>query len=169
MIDAPSSIDDTQLRSYTLRYDNLVGQYILVENVEHQLFYKKQTDTVIHYDSKYYICFIINYYYYYNALQVQLNFSMNLKVTDSYRRRNRKDILFMLQESTRKNYAKGDRVSYEEEEGRKRKSCCESSSYLSKKYFLLHYRCINVRLFRDVFFGLLMKILVNKLKLKICL
>jgi hypothetical protein len=42
---------------------------------------------------------------------------MNQKVTDSlHDEETGKDILFMLQESTRKNYA--DRVSYEEEEGK---------------------------------------------------
>jgi CspA family cold shock protein len=45
-----------------------------------------------------------------------------------------KDILFMHQESTRKN-CEGDRVSYEEEEGRKEMP--ESSSYLSKKFIFL--------------------------------
>jgi cold shock CspA family protein len=47
---------------------------------------------------------------------------MNLKVTDSLQtKKQEKTFLFMLQESTRKNLREGDRVSYEEEEGRKGK------------------------------------------------
>jgi hypothetical protein len=51
---------------------------------------------------------------------------MNQKVTDSYRRRNRKDILFMLRESTEELR----RETEVKEEGRKGK-VAESSSYLS--------------------------------------
>jgi CspA family cold shock protein len=55
-----------------------------------------------------------------------------------YKTKKQEKILFMLQESTRKNY-EGDRVSYEEEEGRKGK-VAESSSYLQKIIFA--YECL---------------------------
>jgi hypothetical protein len=46
-----------------------------------------------------------------------VKFSMSQKVTDSLQtKKQEKTFLFTLQESTQKNYAEGDRVSYEEEE-----------------------------------------------------
>jgi hypothetical protein len=68
---------------------------------------------------------ILNTFAHYKLLQLQcvqeqLNFSMNQRLRIHYRRRNRKDILFMLGINAEE-LREGDRVSYEEEEGRKGK------------------------------------------------
>jgi CspA family cold shock protein len=58
----------------------------------------------------------------------------NQKVTDSLQtKKQEKTFLFMLQESTRKNYE--DRVSYEEEEGRKGKVAAKVA-VIYKKFIL---------------------------------
>jgi putative ribosome biogenesis GTPase RsgA len=54
------------------------------------------------------------------CVQVQLNFSMNQRLRIHYRRRNRKRH-FCSFRNQRGRIARGDRVSYEEEEGRKGK------------------------------------------------
>jgi CspA family cold shock protein len=90
----------------------------LPENVEYQLFSKKRI-FINNYDIKY-ICSIINYYYY-NAMQVQLNFFNESKgygfITDE---ETGKDI-FVHASGINAEECEGDRVSYEEEEGRKGK------------------------------------------------
>ena len=68
MIDAPSKIDDVQLKELHINLVLFVVYRLnLVENVEYQYFYKIKTQVGISYCIKYYICVIINYYYYYNA------------------------------------------------------------------------------------------------------
>jgi hypothetical protein len=50
-----------------------------------------------------------------------VKFSMNQRLRIHYRRRNRKDILFMLQESTRKNYAKETELAMKKKKEEKEK------------------------------------------------
>jgi CspA family cold shock protein len=58
-----------------------------------------------------------------------VKFSMSQKVTDSLDEETGKDIFVHASGINAEELREGDRVSYEEEEGKK-ESCCESSSYL---------------------------------------
>jgi CspA family cold shock protein len=68
-----------------------------------------------------------------------------------------KDILFMLQESTRKNYAKVTE-SYEEEEGRKGKVAAKVV-YLSKNFFFCLRMSKTFRFISERFFCIISKLL----------
>jgi CspA family cold shock protein len=73
-----------------------------------------------------------------------------------------KDILFMLQESTRKNYAKETELAMKKKKEEKEK-LCESSSYLSKKFIFCLRMSKTFRFIRNAFFCINLKItLKNK-------
>jgi predicted Holliday junction resolvase-like endonuclease len=67
------------------------------------------------------------------CVQVQLNFSMNQRLRIHYRRRNRKRHFVHASGINAEELREGDRVSYEEEEGRKGKVAA-SSSYLNNLF-----------------------------------
>jgi hypothetical protein len=118
MIDAPSSIDESQLKELHIKLNCSISSVKLSENVEYQLFSKKRIFNNNH------MILNITFAHYklllqLQCVQVQLNFSMNQRLRIHYRRRNRKRHFVHASGINAEELREGDRVSYEEEEGRK--------------------------------------------------